>query len=312
MGKWSMTVAVVVMTTLMGMAVSTAQEGPHEEGLSEQEALFHIADDLQELWVEEPERFQALEEARRGVMELDAMSRSRSVNAARLLSSLDHDMLLPMLWALVNDDPLSSGMGLETWRQWQVGLVEAVGRLRDERSAPVLMSLLEDGPHFPRLVRVTTASIGRSGDVASLERVMELARADESLRSPIVEGLGSSRQEEALDYLLAINGDDGQSKFHRQAARSLGDWLNQGGWETSVYEDRRGMWRERRQGAMEAMVARYVEAPSEVQRELSKSLQLGGVEVAKEVVEGRLAEGDEAQRQALEALLAELEASPLR
>ncbi len=297
---------VVALTMVFGAGSAAAQEAPRFE---EHPALSHIEEELHEMWMESPERFESLEEARRSVMELDAMDPRRPVNAARLLSSLGDEMVLPMLWALVNDDPMELRMGLETWRRWQVGLVEAVGRHRDERSAPVLESRLEDAPNFPRLVKVTTASIGRSGDVEALERVIGRAQRDEDMRRYIVEGLGPSREMAALDYLVEILGDNEESDLHREAARALGDWLNQGGWQTSVYEDRQEQRLEGRQKAVDAMLTRYIDAPQQVRGEISKSLQLGGASYALERVKERLADGKEQER--FDELLRQLESSPL-
>ena len=238
----------------------------------------HIAGDLATLWDDDPGVFRRIEAVRTHLIDVRRRGGDiRRVDVARKLAVIGDEALVPMLWRIAADDPMESGMDLRTWRAWRIGLLEAVGRLRDERSLPVLETVITGAdPHSP-VRQVATSALGRVGDDESLQRLVEYAETTTPRRrKAIVAGLGDGRRMVALDYLLERADESSVPSERRAAIRSLGDWANQWAWETSELESRRGEGRTGRQRIIRHLVEWFPEFDKDLREEAVKSLQLAG------------------------------------
>ena len=279
----------------------SAQTAPKEmtPDFSTYAELTEIAEELDELWHKNPDLFRQLDATRQEVNNWYAQNRHRPANVARMLEGLGEEGLLPMLWALAADNPMQLQMGLQAWRSWRVGLLEAVGRLRDERSIPVLKAIIAGNePHAP-IHQVATSALGRIGDIESIDAVIDIARSSPDKRDAIVAGLGQARRHNAVEYLLEVfeTGDD--AEIQRTAVRAMGDWTNQWAWETATRQDNQDEGRKGRAATINALVDAYPEADDGLQKEIAKSLQLAGAAASKELLVDRAEASDDDRRRAL-------------
>ena len=97
---------------------------------------------------------------------LERHRRGRALALSPYLKSLGPDALFPMLEMLAVDAPARGSLKGDTWRDLRVGLIEAVGMLRDARAEPVLRATLEQNSE-PAIVRAAAVALGRLGDDAS-------------------------------------------------------------------------------------------------------------------------------------------------
>lgn len=304
--------ALLVLLFCQGWIVGNVSAQGMSPDFSSQPTTAHIAEELQEAWGEGGEVFRNFEEIRKEYPRLYAMRRGSHVHLSRSLERLGEEGLLPMLWALASDDPFQLGYGLGMWRNWRVGLIDAVGSLRDPRSVPILLSIIEGPDPHGATRTAATAALGRLLDEEILARVLEIAKQDEEKRAAIVAGLGSARIEMARRYLLGVVESSEDEELVRSAIRSLGDWANQWAWETSELSARREDGEKGRQEVIAHLVTEYPEFGEAARREALKSLQLAGAARAAAYARARAAGSDDEVKEALwQGLANRLDASPL-
>lgn len=261
--------------------------------------LDHLLDEYVEEWENNPEAFASFESIRNAYPRIYQQRRGTYVNIARSLERLGDQGLLPMLWALVSDEPRSLGYDLMMWWNWRVGLIESVGRLADERSAPVLMEIIE-GPDPHEMTRqVATSALGRIGDPVLIEDVIAVAEREPLKKAAIIAGLGQARRTVAVDYLLDSLSEEQDDEMERQIVRALGDWGNQWAWQTSSLAPVRGEGQKGQTAIIATLVDRYPRASKAVQRESEKSLQLNGASEAAQQARARVASSDDPESVAL-------------
>ncbi len=138
----------------------------------------------------------------------------------RELRRLGKSALLPMLEALAIKEPPRRGARAHEWVALQVGMLEAVGHLRDVRSAAVLHAIFK-GKQAHDVQRSAAEAMGQLCDASSLELLrVSLSAGDK--RTAAVHGLGQCRRLEAAKLLtteLAAVTSSGEAIV---IARSLG------------------------------------------------------------------------------------------
>ena len=299
------------LLTASTTAFAQGQTRDHTPDFAAQSELEEVAAELEELWAENPHVFRQLAAIRGAVVETHIQSGYRPINVARYLDGIDEDAILVLLWALAVEEPRALGMELQTWRMWRIGLLEALGRLRDERSIPVLQSLIEDEP-FPSVRQAATSALGRLDDEQSIAAAIEVARMSPEKRDAIVAGLGNARRQVALDYLMEVLGAADNTEEQRKAVRAIGDWANQWAWQTSSREAYRGEGQKGRQRIIDRLVDLYPSAGEEVRAEIKKSLQLAGAAHSEQRATQRAdAATDPAVRADLMDLAAKMAQSPM-
>lgn len=270
-GIVAVVVAIAVMAFGAGAGAEIDESAP---AFDSQPELSHISQELEEQWDRGAASFATVEAARQLVADWGRRGGQRPPRVASMLAGEDDELLEAMLWRLAADDPMASGMDLRAWRRWRIGLIEAIGRLRDERSLPVLYAVIAGGEPDERIRQAATSALGRVGDVSYIERVVKQARADERHRPAIIAGLGDARRLVALDYLVEVVEETDDETERVAAVRAVGDWANQWAWQTSSLAEFRGEGRQGRSRVVETLVDEYPNFGPEVRREAAKSLQL--------------------------------------
>lgn len=305
--------ASVVALVVMALSTTAWADGDDKKApdFSAHSEVEEVADELDELWREQPEHFRQLSEIRWKVVELEVRMGPRPVPVVRMLRGLDDEAFLAMLWALADDDPMQLGMGLSAWRQWQIGLIETVGRLRDRRALPVLQSIVAESNPHEQTHTAAVKAIGRIGDQDAIDQVIDVARTSPEKRGAVIAGLGMARRINALNYLLEVAQDSDQQTHHLATVRALGDWANQFAWETSALDDHLDEREQGVQAIVELLVAAYPNADQRLRDEIEKSLQLADAERAKQRALERAGKVDGPERQRLEQLGEAMADSPL-
>ncbi len=157
-----------------------------------------------------PAAFARVDAIRNMVPTLDRKKRGRLAVVAPYLRALGTDGIHPML------DLLSSSSALGTLSDsakiaLQVGLLEAVGSLRNPLSAPVLEQILTGPESNSSVVRAAAEAFGKLGDDASAAKLIAWAGQFGPKRTPILASLGDCRREavaKALAGTLASNLDE--------------------------------------------------------------------------------------------------------
>ncbi len=285
----------LTITILAGIALSVAPAGADSQEAADENAevsihtpegtdespafskyrkLEEVTDDLALLWRTRPDLFEAVDQVRDAVIAYHRAGAWRPMNVALLLDGLGEERLLPLLWALASDDPFALGMGLGAWVAWRVGVIESIGRLRDPRSVPPLLSIARGDHPQAAVRRAAVAAIGRTGDAGGIAAAIAVAEESSRHRAAVVEGLGQARRPAAASYLLDVFKATDDPTLRRAAVRALGEWGNLEAWRTPALSP----WKEEgdavRPAIVEALVDAYPNADSVIQTEISKTLQL--------------------------------------
>lgn len=172
---------------------------------------------------ERPAVFEQVRAVRVGAVAQDRKKRGRVAHVAPALRALGPGALLPMLSELLADAP---GEPARVTLAVQLGLLQALGELRDARAAPTLTAAL-DRASDPRVARTAAVALGALGSDAAIDALLARGGAPSAIA-----GLGAARRARATVALAArLDGADDATAAH--LADALGDAANEWAWQTS-------------------------------------------------------------------------------
>lgn len=173
-----------------------------------------------------PEAFDAVKNVKGHTPEVYRQNRNPFLpSASRELRALGAPALLPMLEALAFDAPARGSLTDAEWDALAIGMLEAVGVLRDARSTPVLLAIFEAGATRPAVLSATARAMGRLGGDAELASLTSHTGLSDKLRAHAIEGLGHMRRVESAKHLatlLASPRDDADAEAIATALGTLG------------------------------------------------------------------------------------------
>lgn len=173
-----------------------------------------------------PDTFRAVEQIGDKLAELDAGKRGRLAPITPMLKRLGPKALLPMLERAAIQSPARGALNDTAWKAWRVALIEASGMIRDARALPLYLAVLQSDETDFDVLRVTAESIGRIGDEAALQKLIDLAKQPGPRQRPLLAGLGEARRLVAAQTLAdASRGAFGalDSETARFVAKALGE-----------------------------------------------------------------------------------------
>jgi len=226
-----MTSPKMVALMVLGLTVAMLLSGPARSGSARPFDLQSLAAEIGHARQEKPASFQAIARVRQLMPALDRKKRGPIAVVTPLLASLGSEALLPMLDELISDRSPSSPWTPSTRVAFRIGLLEAVGKLRDARSTPALQAILEGPDSDPRVLRACAAALGKSSD-EGLNAVIRIGAAPGPRQLPALSGLGECRRLKVIRALAAQLSADPSEEVARTVARSLGDAAAAWAWET--------------------------------------------------------------------------------
>jgi hypothetical protein len=174
--------------------------------------------------------------------------------AGRELRRLGKKALLPMLEALAFDAPPRGSLEDHEWRALKVGMLDAVGKIRDARARSVLFAAFDHADH-PAVDRAAGEAVGRLCDDASFDKLE--AALDGEKRTAAIHGFGQCRRIESAQKLVELL-DAAQSPGEAAlVAQALGRVSSSWAWQ-AMGQDRAAEGLEVRRVAAEALVRGFV------------------------------------------------------
>lgn len=229
--------------------------------------------------------FAALAAVRGRLAALDAARRGDVIVVLPMLERLGPERFWPLVNELIDGRPDPS-LPQRAWHDWQIGLIEALGRLRDRRSEPLWLALLATDGGDPGLLRAAAEGAARLGSPATTARLVALAEG--AGQRPVVEGMGECRQRACivtLSQLLARADDDKAALVARSLGRAASSWA----WQTpSLVATGEGP--ALRALAAQALVDRLVAPSLQASRReaMAQALQMVAAPQTKELLENAL------------------------
>jgi hypothetical protein len=168
-----------------------------------------------------PELFRAVLDVSGVRPEVYKSFRNPLPNAAPELRALGAAALLPMLSALAIEAPRRALSERER-NALTSGMLEAVGRLRDPRSAPVLRAALEGASKDPVVRRAAAEALGRLCGDADLALLIKHASPGDGAREAAIHGLGQCKRIESAHHLASTLESAADDATAAAAAGALG------------------------------------------------------------------------------------------
>jgi hypothetical protein len=147
--------------------------------------------------------------------------------ASRELAALGKDALFPMLEALAFDAP-QRGLTDKESEALTMGMLSAVGDLRDARSAPVLRAALE-GQSSSTRAATSLGKLCRKADRDYLKGALESGPR----RKAAAYGLGECRNQESIETLVSAVHDDDQA-VRLEVVKALGTAGSSWAWAARI------------------------------------------------------------------------------
>lgn len=269
-----------------------------------------LAADVAEARARVPQVFRAVNDVVTHAEELDARSRAPGLPLTPRLRALGPNALFPMLEVLERGLPPMAPSARDALR---VGLLEAVGSIRDARAVPVLERELARAttPSHVRGAATALARIGTDPALTVLARA-ELAakKSDPERQRLILEGLHDCRREAAAKLLASRLAEPGVGDgLARVLVRSLGGVGNAWAWRASSDVTERDATR---RIAATALLRAYLEREGEAREAAAKALLVVDDPGTPVDVGAARAAADADHRAMLDRLAERLAANPAR
>ena len=218
-----------------------------------------------------PAPFVAVATVRQQLPELDANKRGRLAAVTPFLKSIGPEALFPMLAELAVDAPARGDLTDTAWAAWRIGLLEAVGTIRDPRSEAVMVAILESPETDFAVVKAAAEALGKVGTDGAAAKLVLFSKAAGPKQAAVLAGMGECRRTattEALAKAIAAKPDEGTAKL---VIRSLGNAGSSWAWKTPIIQVS-GEEASVRRTAAKALVAAFVAYEGEARKAAEKSI----------------------------------------
>lgn len=230
-----------------------------------------LQSDIAAYKTQRPELFDAVKNVKGYHPETYKQFRNPVPGVSRELRAFGKDALLPMLNELAFEAPAKDGASDREWTALEVGLLDAVGVIRDARSAPVLHVAFEASAGAPDVAAAAARALGRLGGDAELALLLKHTAANDPLRLAAIEGLGECKRVEAAKELASIFSATNDETTAKIAARALGAVGSSWAWKAmGPAAEATGL--EVREIAARALVPRYRGAPDAVRHRIRTAI----------------------------------------
>lgn len=246
-----------------GMAVQASQ-------IADQQARASLAKDIEAFKKTNPEAFEAVRNVQGHKPEVYQKQRNPIPVVGRELRRLGPTALLPMLEALAFEAPARGSATDQEWTALTVGMLEAVGVLRDARSGLVLRAVFEGGSGNAEVLRAAGIAMGQLCGDAELALLIKRSAAGDALRAPAIAGLGSCRKVESAKHLATLLKDADEASAE-PIAKALGRVASSWAWKTMgpAAEKDAAVVREL---AAKALVSGFVRFGGEARAEMGRAI----------------------------------------
>lgn len=265
----------------LGLALATTTEGASAKGLvldsSELAAKTRtsLQADIEKARVETPELFKQVYDVAKRAGELDAGARRPGAPLTMHFKVLGPRALMPMLELLAFEGHAPADLTTTARAALRVGLLEAVGIIRDARTVPVLARVALREADVDT-TRASSDALGRIGTdeafgalVAALERADAAGTAGNERVHAVLAGIGSSRRVDGATLLAKRLDAHPDATAARAIAKALGTAGNAWAWKTLASRTDEGTVREI---AARALVKAYVAYGGEARTAASNAL----------------------------------------
>lgn len=220
-----------------------------------------------------PHAFSDLAKLRAELPQLDAQKRGTYAPITPILRNMGPEALLPMLEHLAVAAPQRGNLTDTAWTAWRVGLLEAVGALRDPRAEATLMAIVDGPPLDFEEARAAAAALGKLGTDEAADKLVALAEVAGPKQRSALAGMGACRREVVAIALSDAIDAQPREADARLIIRSLGNVGSRAAWATPIVAAS-GEESQTRQIAADALVRAFVMYEGETRKLASHALMV--------------------------------------
>lgn len=231
--------------------------------------------DIEKARIEAPELFRQVHDIARRAGEIDAGARRPGSPLTMHFKVLGPRALMPMLEMLAFDGHAPSDLTPTAQAALRVGLVEAVGIVRDARALPVLARIALRERDVD-MTRASADALGRLGTDEAFSALVTALQSAESGATPggervlaLLAGVGSARRVDGVKLLTKRLDAHPDAATAKAIAKALGTAGNAWAWKTLASHKDEGAVRDL---AARALVKLYVAYPGEARTAASNAL----------------------------------------
>jgi hypothetical protein len=289
----SATIAFPTVARADGLAIAPAALSKSDRSTLEKE--------IAEARAAHPEAFDAVKGVQGYRKAVYSKFRNPRPHVGAELRAIGPNALMPMLDELAFNAVPQGDASDDDMNALKVGLVEAVGALRDPKSRAVLHAIFEASSANAGLKAAAARAIGKLGGDTDLALLEKHQTAGDAAQLAAIEGLAECRRIEAANDLAALfvsTTDEGTAKALAKAAGVLGSsWA----WKTlGASAEKTGL--EVRETLAKALVPQYARWHDTVRLSIGKAVLMLDHPVLPDLITAQRATADTATQKDLDAL----------
>lgn len=214
--------------------------------------------------------------------------------------------LLPMLEALAFRAPDRRGATDAEWTALSVGMLEAVGVLRDPRSSAVLREAFRRA-RAPQVQRAAAEALGRLCDDPGLALLRRRATGTSPSSSAAIRGLGQCRRMASARLLASLLAEEARPKRAATLAESLGTMGSSWAWQ-ALGPARADEGRQVREAAVRALVPAFIRHRGPARAAAARALGMVESPSTRAVADQHQGAADASTQAALDRIVRRIEA----
>ncbi len=226
------------LTRLLGIGLFLLAPSALADGISvgpsalPNEARAKLENDIAAAKAAQPKLFAAVKNVKGHRPEHYGKNRNPFPTAARELRGLGPAALLPMLEALAFQAPDRGKLTDAEWDALAIGMLEAVGVIKDARSGAVVGAIFEASALRPGVRLAAARAAGRLGGDAELALLTSHAKSGDPLELQAIHGLGEMMRLDAAKHVAQILGSTKDAQVAEAAAIALGTLGSSWAWKS--------------------------------------------------------------------------------
>lgn len=313
MNKRTISATLALVGTLLASSTARADGVLVAKGALDAKARVSLEQAVKDAKAKAPKAFAEVAAVRASLAELDESKRGRLAVVTPSLKAIQGEAALALLSEIALDAKAQGSLPADAWKAWKLGLLEAVGALRDGRSAPALEAIL-DGEKDALVLRAAAEALGKLGTDAAVKKLGGLLKASGDKRLAAIAGLGVARRTAAVKLLAAELAALPKADEAKALAKALGDAGSAWAWR-ALKRTGQGVASEEgaaRKAAARALVQAYAPYGGEARKVIQQAVLVVDLDETPQLVaEAKKGAAKDAQA-ALDELAAKFAATPLR
>lgn len=252
--------------------------------------------------------FAAVKQLREEMPELDARKRGRIAPVGTTLDLLGPNAVWALMDDLIQDKPFANQR--PSVRQgWRIGVLHALGRLRNPIARPVLERVVSQESDT-WVLRTAAEALGKLQDQEAAEFLIKASAGEGARAEAVLEGMAHCRRLVVTEYLVGRLEQAKADSEKRALVESLRDHGNAWAWKTDVVAAS-GEGEQVRNLSAAALIRTYAKEP-QLQKELRKAILIVDSAESVALVQAEISKASApAAKASLEDLLKALASNPL-